>query len=221
MADVSREELDAKLHGVTIRTEGLLAEIKAIVDGLARRLDVRDAATQRLWTERQEAYQHLVTERQESYQRELAERQAAYQREWAEYKRTQAALEAVREQRVQRIEKIGDDIRVLVENQKRTIIVTAITAVIATVLGVGSFNAALLSNMLAALSYGKEAAELLAETKKHGEQQHAVASQILQTAIAQNKHAAEVLANSIERETRLKQLLERREKRAPAREQRP
>nr|WP_315391704.1 hypothetical protein [uncultured Duganella sp.] len=52
---------------------------------------------------------------------------------------------------------------------KTTIIVTAVTAVLAIVFGVAAFNATLLSNMLAAFESGKQTAATQAEVKRQVE----------------------------------------------------
>jgi hypothetical protein len=268
MADVSREELDARLNGNWTKTEALVAEIRATVDKLAlqlaevsRRMEERAAATQLLWTEMHQASQREWAAKRETDQtqwaanfeadrrewaakreadqtqwtanfeadrREWAAKREADHREWvakyeagqqqaAEFKRQQAERDAAAERRVQRIEKIADDIRLLVENQRRTMIVTAVTAVIATVLGVGSFNAALQSNTLEALSMGKDAAQLLAaatEIHKEATQSLATSNKVDKQAIdaltitnGQHKEAMDLLARAYDHEKRAVQRL--------------
>jgi hypothetical protein len=56
--------------------------------------------------------------------------------------------------------------RTSIASLRTTIVVTGFISVLAAVLGISAFNAALYSNMLAALSAGKEMAETQAEVRR-------------------------------------------------------
>jgi hypothetical protein len=56
--------------------------------------------------------------------------------------------------------------RTSIASLRTTIVVTGFISVLADVLGISAFNAALYSNMLAALSAGKEMAETQAEVRR-------------------------------------------------------
>ncbi|QJD91850.1 hypothetical protein HH213_18195 [Duganella dendranthematis] len=56
--------------------------------------------------------------------------------------------------------------RTSIASLRTTIVVTGVSSVLAAVLGISAFNAALYSNMLAALSAGKEMAETQAEVRR-------------------------------------------------------
>jgi hypothetical protein len=56
--------------------------------------------------------------------------------------------------------------RTSIASLRTTIVVTGVSNVLAAVLGISAFNAALYSNMLAALSAGKEMAETQAEVRR-------------------------------------------------------
>ena len=75
--------------------------------------------------------------------------------------------------RMDRIEtalsELRSETRVSISGLKTTIIVTAITAVLAIVFGVAAFNATLLSNMLASYESGKENAAAQAEVRRQVE----------------------------------------------------
>lgn len=72
--------------------------------------------------------------------------------------------------RFDRIEAMLTEMRANIASLRTTIVVTGISSVLAAVLGISAFNAALYSNMLAALSAGKEMAAIQAEVKKQAEQ---------------------------------------------------
>ncbi len=74
------------------------------------------------------------------------------------------------EARMDRMEAMIAEMRASIASLRITIVVTGITSVLAAVLGISAFNAALYSNMLAALSAGKEMASIQAEVKKQAEQ---------------------------------------------------
>lgn len=64
------------------------------------------------------------------------------------------------------------------KNLKSTIIITAITAVLATVFGIGTLNAMVLSNMLAAFESGKNTAAAQAEVIKQAQELTIIARQL-------------------------------------------
>ncbi|MRW85640.1 hypothetical protein GJ698_16275 [Pseudoduganella sp. FT26W] len=72
--------------------------------------------------------------------------------------------------RFDRIEAMLTEMRANIASLRTTIVVTGISSVLAAVLGISALNATLYSNMLAALSAGKEMAAIQAEVKKQAEQ---------------------------------------------------
>ncbi|MRX09474.1 hypothetical protein GJ697_16660 [Pseudoduganella sp. FT25W] len=72
--------------------------------------------------------------------------------------------------RFDRIEAMLTEMRANIASLRTTIVVTGISSVLAAVLGISAFNAALYSNMLAALTAGKEMVAIQAEVKKQAEQ---------------------------------------------------
>jgi hypothetical protein len=76
----------------------------------------------------------------------------------------------VSDARFDRIEAMLAEMRSSIASLRTTIVVTGISSVLAAVLGITAFNAALYSNMLAALSTGKEMATIQAEVKKQAEE---------------------------------------------------
>jgi hypothetical protein len=68
--------------------------------------------------------------------------------------------------RMDRMEAMIAEMRASIANLRVTIVITAVTSVLATVLGISAFNAALYSNMLAALQTGKEMAVTQAEVQR-------------------------------------------------------
>lgn len=94
----------------------------------------------------------------------------------------------VSDARFDRIEGMLTEMRANIASLRTTIVVTGISSVLAAVLGISAFNAALYSNMLAALSAGKEMAVIQAEVKKQAEQT-AVLIKNMQAEQAKNKPA--------------------------------
>ena len=76
--------------------------------------------------------------------------------------------------RLVRMEQAASETRTDIKNLKSTIIVTAISVVLAIVLGVAAFNATVLSNMLAAFESGKNTGASQAEAKKQFEETSAL-----------------------------------------------
>lgn len=70
------------------------------------------------------------------------------------------------EARMDRMEAMIAEIRANLASLRITIVITAVSSVLATVLGVSAFNAALYSNMLAALQTGSDMAESKAEVRR-------------------------------------------------------
>lgn len=105
MADMTREEVDAKIATSDARCEALMASFRETLAAFNARLD------------------HF---------------EAAMRQEMQEFKH---------------------DVGIMIADLKKTVIITCISATLATVLGVAAFNAALLSNMRASYDSGKEAGE--------------------------------------------------------------
>lgn len=74
------------------------------------------------------------------------------------------------EQRMGRVETAIGETQASISSLKTTMIVTAVSTVIAIVLGVAVFNATLLSNMLAAFESGKNTSAVQAELKRQAEE---------------------------------------------------
>jgi len=70
------------------------------------------------------------------------------------------------EARMDRMEAMIAEMRANLASLRITIVITAVSSVLATVLGVSAFNAALYSNMLAALQTGSDLAESKAEVRR-------------------------------------------------------
>ena len=70
------------------------------------------------------------------------------------------------EARMDRMEAMLTEMRTSIASLRVTIVVTAVSSVLAAVLGISAFNAALYSNMLAALQTGKEMATTQAEVRR-------------------------------------------------------
>ncbi|WP_179674559.1 hypothetical protein [Duganella sp. 1224] len=84
----------------------------------------------------------------------------------------------VADARFDRIEAMLTEMRSSIASLRTTIVVTGITSVLAAVLGISAVNAALYSNMLAALSAGKEVAAVHAEVQKQAEETAALIRQM-------------------------------------------
>lgn len=70
------------------------------------------------------------------------------------------------EARMDRMEAMIAEIRASIASLRTTIIVTGVSSVLAAVLGISAFNAALYSNMLAALQTGSNMAESKAQVER-------------------------------------------------------
>ncbi|MYN07970.1 hypothetical protein [Pseudoduganella aquatica] len=130
MADVSREEMDAKLGTQQAWANGLIAEMRASLEGHVRLAQEREKASQ------------------------------------LRMKRFEMVMEARMSRSEQRSERQIEQFAKLVASVRATVIVTGITATIAFASLVAGFQA----NTLAALSTGKEAAQILAEAQKQNQQ---------------------------------------------------
>jgi hypothetical protein len=83
------------------------------------------------------------------------------------------AIQVMYEGLIRRIDELAERITRLeatVEQLRTTVVVTAISAVIATVLGVAAFNSALSSNMLAAMKAGGDMSAERAEVRRQVEE---------------------------------------------------
>jgi hypothetical protein len=93
--------------------------------------------------------------------------------------------------RMERIETALSEIRAetrsAIEGLKTTVIVTAISAVVAIVLGVAAFNATVLSNMVAAFEAGKNTSAAQAEVKRQTEQTAALLKKMQDEVNARHK----------------------------------
>ncbi|MBP1203958.1 anti-sigma-K factor RskA [Duganella sp. 1411] len=93
--------------------------------------------------------------------------------------------------RMERIETALSEIRAetrsAIEGLKTTVIVTAISAVLAIVLGVAAFNATVLSNMVAAFEAGKNTSAAQAEVKRQTDQTAALLKKMQDEVNARHK----------------------------------
>lgn len=93
--------------------------------------------------------------------------------------------------RMERIETALSEIRAetrsAIEGLKTTVIVTAISAVLAIVLGVAAFNATVLSNMVAAVEAGKNTSAAQSEVKRQTEQTAALLKKMQEEVNARQK----------------------------------
>ena len=111
MADISREEIDAKLLREDALREAHMAEVRSKFDVIIARLDAHDIRFERL----EQGLRDAVTS---------------------------------------------------ITNLKGTIIITGISSVIAIILGMAGFNAALLSNMTASFESGKQTGQWQSDIRK-------------------------------------------------------
>ena len=88
--------------------------------------------------------------------------------------------------RMQHIETASGETQASLKSLKSTIIITAVSTVLAIVLGVAAFNATVLSNMVASFESGKNTAAAQAEVKRQSEETAALLKQIQQD-ISTNK----------------------------------
>ena len=79
-----------------------------------------------------------------------------------------------------RIDKLGAELRAAISGLKSTTIITGISAVLAIVIGVASFNATMLSSMVTAFESGKNTSAAQAEVKRQTEETAALLKQIQQ-----------------------------------------
>ena len=84
------------------------------------------------------------------------------------------------DERMGRIEADSRDTKGAIGNLKSTMILTAVSTVVAIVLGVAAFNATVLSNMVASFESGKGTASAQAEVKKQAEDTAALLKQVQQ-----------------------------------------
>jgi len=86
------------------------------------------------------------------------------------------------DERMGRFEQIMGDtqtsIQASISNLKTTMIVTALSTVLAIVLGVAAFNSTVLSNMLASFESGKNTSAVQAEVKRQAEETAALLKQL-------------------------------------------
>jgi hypothetical protein len=74
------------------------------------------------------------------------------------------------DERFARIETAIAEMREQIRSLRMTMVVTALSTAIAIILGIGTLNAALMSNMIAALESGKDIAAAQAELKRQSEE---------------------------------------------------
>lgn len=84
------------------------------------------------------------------------------------------------DERMGRMEDDSRETKAAVGNLKSTLIVTAISTVLAIVLGVAAFNATVLSNMVASFESGKSTSAAQAEVKKQAEETAGLLKQVQQ-----------------------------------------
>ncbi len=108
---------------------------------------------------RLEAALAAMHERDRQY--ELREAQARHEAERREQERDRHQRE-----RIAVFERESMETRTEIRSLRRTVVVTAISSTLATVLGVASFNAALLSNMQASYDSGRGTGGLLAQMQQ-------------------------------------------------------
>lgn len=80
--------------------------------------------------------------------------------------------------RLTRLEQAVADIKNDLKSLKSTMVITAITTVLAIILGVAAFNATVFSNMLASFESGKNTAAAQAEVKKQSEEIAVIVKQL-------------------------------------------
>jgi hypothetical protein len=95
------------------------------------------------------------------------------------------------DQRMGGIENTVQETQASIGNLKTTMIVTALSTVLAIVLGVAAFNATVLSNMLASFESGKNTATSQADVKRQSEETAALLKQMQAQLSASPAPAAE------------------------------
>ena len=135
-----RQELDAKLEVIETRMDARVAASISRMDAVIARMDERD----KLMDERDKR----MDERDMRWEARMTAMDLRYGEHFKFLEREHAAL-------------IGE-----IRSLKRTTIITAITASLAIVFGVATFNAALLANMGASYNSGREAAATFAEVRR-------------------------------------------------------
>lgn len=85
------------------------------------------------------------------------------------------------------LSEIRAETRSAIEGLKTTVIVTAISAVLAIVLGVAAFNATVLSNMVATFEAGKNTSAAQSEVKRQTEQTAALLKKMQEEVNARQK----------------------------------
>ena len=109
----------------------------------------------------------------------------------------QAAVRVIEERsrnadaRMDRMEATIQATNAAVASLRTTIIITAITAVLATVFGIAAFNATVLSSMVASFESGKNTAAAQAETNKQSEKAAELLRQVQQDLSALRANVAE------------------------------
>lgn len=129
MSAVSRDVFDAKIEAIEARMDARVETINAKIDAANAKADGTHA--------RFDNFMLVQAERDQRY----------YEGQAMRDKQLEALTGEVRDMAV--------EMRTGFSSLRTTILVTAVTATIAIVLGVASFNASLTSNMLAAFQLGK------------------------------------------------------------------
>jgi hypothetical protein len=156
MADMTREEVDAKIAASEARNDGKLDALRASVDALIARMDRFEL-------------------------------------------------------------RIGEEIRELKQEMaslKKTVIITCISATLATIFGVAAFNAALLSNMRASYDSGTEAGKWRRDMELHNEENRRMLSENRQMML-ENRQLMHKMGQQYEQSQQLLEAL--KQERAPAR----
>ncbi|NHZ78809.1 hypothetical protein F2P44_05880 [Massilia sp. CCM 8695] len=164
MNGLSREEIEARLAAQKGWTEARVSAIDMDVKTLIMCMDERDArmaerdqreAERRAERDRLEA-EWRAEQRAERARLEAERRQQQIERDRLEAER-RAEFEKRLDVRFAHIEQTGTKIKADMKDLKKTVIITAITATMATVFGVAAFNATLLSGMITSFESGKSA----------------------------------------------------------------
>jgi hypothetical protein len=164
----SRDEMEARLEAIQARSDARVAALQASMDTFIARMNERTMRES-------ERFAH-VDLRLEQLDEHLGLTNEHLTQMNGHFTRTDIHLARLDEhlartdEHLTRLEGIIAEMREQLRSLKVTIIVTALSTTIAVILGVGTLNAALHSNMIAAFESGKDIAAAQSELKRQSEE---------------------------------------------------
>lgn len=143
MSALTREEFHAKLETAKVRQDARAASIETKMDAFSDRADARFAGIDERFGQ--------VDRRFDQVDRR--------------FEQVDRRLEQV-DRRFEHVDRRFDQVDKRIDHLRMTIIVTGITSVMTIILGMGAFNAALLSNMITSYDSGRAVARDQAEIRR-------------------------------------------------------